>query len=168
MSGPLRQGPTRQFRSKRSFIEKQKLKQRKKHMKQLLSYSWIIVAAALLTFAAGCATTNTPSENLLAAAGFQQRTADTPKKQELLKSLPKNQLTLITWKGKNYYVQPDSTNPNVAWVGSPAEFQAYEQLRLAKQLSNDNLMAAQMNQAAMMSWGGAWGPGFYGGLGRWR
>ncbi len=137
-------------------------------MKQLLRYSWIIVAAALLTFVAGCATTNAPSENLLAAAGFQQRTADTPKKQEVLKSLPKNQLTLITWKGKNYYVQPDSTNPNIAWVGSPAEFQAYQQLRLAKQLSNENLMAAQMNQASMMTWGGAWGPGFYGGFGRWR
>ena len=137
-------------------------------MKQLLSYSWIIVAAVLLAFAAGCATTSAPSENLLAAAGFQQRTADTPKKQQLLNSLPKNQLTLITWQGKNYYVQPDSTNPNVAWVGSPAEFQAYQQLRLAKQLSNDNLMAAQMNQAAMMNWGGAWGPGFYGGFGRWR
>lgn len=140
-------------------------------MKQLLSYSGIIVAAVLLTFAAGCATTNAPSENLLAAAGFQQRTADTPKKQEVLNSLPKSQLTLITWKGQNYYVQPDSRNPNIAWVGSPAEFQAYEQLRLAKQLSNDNLMAAQMNQAAMMNWGGAWGPGFYGGfggVGRWR
>jgi hypothetical protein len=146
----------------------QKLKQGRNPMKQLLSYSWIIVAAALLIFGAGCATTNAPSENLLAAAGFKQRTADTPKKQELLKSLPKNQLTLITWKGKNYYVQPDSTNPNIAWVGSPAEFQSYEQLRLAKQLSNDNLMAAQMNQAAMMNWGGAWGPGFYGGFGRWR
>jgi hypothetical protein len=139
-----------------------------KLMKLLFSRSGIVVAVTLLTFAAGCATTNAPSENLLAAAGFQQRTADTPRKQELLKSLPKNQLTLITWKGKNYYVQPDSTNPNVAWVGSPAEFQAYEQLRLAKQLSNDNLMAAQMNQDAMMTWGGAWGPGFYGGFGRWR
>ena len=78
------------------------------------------------------------------------------------------QLTLITWKGRNYYVQPDSTNQNLAWVGSPAEFQAYQQLRLARQLSNENLMAARMNQAAMMSWRGAWGPGFYGGFGRWR
>ena len=40
-------------------------------MKQLLSYSWIIVAAVLLTFAAGCATTNATAENMLAAAGFQ-------------------------------------------------------------------------------------------------
>jgi hypothetical protein len=136
-------------------------------MKQLLSYSRFIVVAVLLAAAAGCATSGS-SENLLAAAGFQQRTADTPQKQERLNSLPRNQLTLVTWKGRKYYVQPDSTNANIAWVGSPAEFQTYQQLRLARQLSNENLMAAQMNQAAMMSWGGAWGPGFYGGFGRWR
>ena len=136
-------------------------------MKQLLSYSRFIVVAALLAAAAGCATSGS-SENLLAAAGFQQRMADTPKKQQLLNSLSKNQLTLITWQGRNYYVQPDSANPNLAWVGSPAEFQTYQQLRLARQLSNENLMAAQMNQAAMVGWGGAWGPGFYGGFGRWR
>ena len=139
-------------------------------MKQLFSCSRILVAVALLTVAVGCTTTGglTSQENLLASAGFQQRNADTPKKQEVLKTLPKGQLTLIAWKGKNYYVQPDSTNPNVAWVGTPAEFQTYQQLRLAKQLSNDNLMAAQMNQDAMYRWGGAWGPGFYGGFGRWR
>jgi hypothetical protein len=137
------------------------------HMKQLLNYSRFIVLALLLAAAAGCASTGS-SENLLAAAGFQQRTADTPKKQQLLTSLPRNQLTLITWQGRNYYVQPDNRCPNLAWVGSPAEFQTYQQLRLARQLSNDNLMAAQMNQAAMMSWGGAWGPGFYRGFGRWR
>src|SRR5262249_899513 len=141
--------------------------QRTNHMKQLLNYSRFIVVAVLLAAAAGCATSGS-SENLLAAAGFQQRTADTPKKQELLNSLSRNQLTLSTWRGKNYYVQPDRTNPNLAWVGSPAEFQTYQQLRLARQLSNENLMAAQMNQAAMMNWGGAWGPGFYGGFGRWR
>jgi len=64
-------------------------------MKQLFNRSRIVVAVALLTLAAGCATSNAPSENLLAAAGFQQRTADTPKKQELLKSLPPGKLSLI-------------------------------------------------------------------------
>jgi hypothetical protein len=139
-------------------------------MKQLLNRSRTIVALAFLALATGCATTttsNAPSENMLAAARFQQRTADTPKKQQLLNSLPKNQLSLITWKGKSYYVQPDATAPNIAWVGRAQEYQAYQQLRLAKQLSNENLMAAQMNQDAMYSWGGAWGPGFYG-YGRWR
>jgi hypothetical protein len=79
-------------------------------MKQLLSYSRFIVVAVLLAAATGCATSGS-SENLLAAEGFQQRMADTPKKQELLNSLARNKLTLITWKGKNYYVQPDRTNP---------------------------------------------------------
>jgi hypothetical protein len=75
---------------------------------------------------------------------------------------------LITWKGKQFYVQPDAPN-NQAYVGTPAEYQTYQQLRLARQLSNENLMAAQMNQDAMDPWG-AWGPGFYGGFygGRWR
>src|SRR5437764_1505895 len=100
--GLLRKGAPRQSRVEQVFYRKQQLKQRRNtHMKQLLSYSWIIIAAVLLTFASGCATTNAPSENLLAAAGFQQRTADTPKKQEVLKTLPKGQLTLITWKKKN-------------------------------------------------------------------
>ncbi len=100
---------------------------------------------------------------MLSAAGFKVIAADTPKKQELLKSLPTGQLSLVTWKGKSFYVQPDVPN-NQAYVGTPKEFQAYQQLRLAKQISNDNLMAAQMNNDAMYRWGGAWGPGFYGGF----
>jgi hypothetical protein len=137
-------------------------------MKQIRTSFNMISVIALLALTVGCATTNTNSD-LLSAAGFKLRPADTPKKQELLKALTPGKLTLITWKGKQFYVQPDVPN-NQAYVGTPAEYQAYQQLRLAKQLSNDNLMAAQMNQDAMMGWGGAWGPGFYGGFygGRWR
>ena len=128
----------------------------------------VLGAIALLALAVGCATTNTSTTDMLSAAGFKLMTADNPKKLELLNSLPAGQLTLVTYKGKNFYVQPAGSN-NQAYVGTPAEFQTYQQLRLAKQLSNDNLMAAQMNQNAMTQWG-AWGPGFYGGFygARWR
>jgi hypothetical protein len=136
-------------------------------MKQLLfNRPPRIVVAPGADVSGGCATSNAPSER---SAGrcrlFSRRTADTPKKQELLKSLPADKLSLITIKGHSFYVQP--AGPNSAYVGTPAEYQAYQQLRLAKQLSNDNLMAAQMNQDAMDRWGGVWGPGFYG-VGRWR
>ena len=127
-------------------------------------------AIALLALATGCATNSTTqTTDLLTAAGFKLVPADTPKKQELLNTLPKGQLSVITWKGKTFYVQPAAA-PNQAYVGTPAEYQTYQQLRLAKQLSNDNLMAAQMNQDAMDRWGGAWGPGLYGGFygGRFR
>lgn len=138
-------------------------------MKQLFTPFRILGAITLLALATGCATTSTSTTDMLSAAGFKLVTADTPKKQELLKSLPTGQLSLITWKGKDFYVQPDVPN-NRAYVGTPAEYQTYQQLRLAKQMSNDNLMAAQMNQDAMYGWGGAWGPSFYGGFygGRWR
>lgn len=119
---------------------------------------------------AGCATSTTQTTDLLTAAGFKLMTADTPKKQELLSTLPKNQLSVVTWKGKTFYVQP-AAGANQAYVGTPTEYQAYQQLRLAKQMTNDNLMAAEMNSNAMNAWGGAWGPGFYGGfygVGRFR
>jgi hypothetical protein len=137
----------------------------KKGKEMKLSFKQFSVAGAiaLLAIATGCATSSTTqTTDLLTAAGFKLVTADTPKKQELLNTLPKSQLSLITWKGKSFYVQP-AASVNQAYVGTPAEYQTYQQLRLAKQLSNDNLMAAQMNQDAMDRWG-AWGPGLYGGF----
>jgi hypothetical protein len=132
-------------------------------MKRLFTPFKIISAVALLAIAAGCATTSTTqTTDMLTEAGFKLVTADTPKKQELLKSLPAGQLSGITWKGKTFYVQPAAT-PNQAYVGTPKEYQAYQQLRLAKQMRNDQLLAAQMNQDAMMRWN-AWGPSFYGGF----
>jgi len=132
-------------------------------MKQSSRLPNIVGRLLLLGLLAGCATNTTKTPDLLAAAGFQPAIADTPQKQALLKTLPTGQLSLITWKGKSFYVQPDVPN-NRAFVGTPKEYQTYQQLRLAKQLSNDNLMAAQMDQDAMYRWGGAWGPGFYGGF----
>jgi hypothetical protein len=131
-------------------------------MKQSFKSLRILGTMALLALATGCATTETARTDMLTAAGFKLVNADTPKKQELLKTLPAGKLSMITWKGKTFYVQPAAT-PNQAYVGTPAEYQTYQQLRLAKQISNDNLMAAQMNQDAMSRWN-TWGPSFYGGF----
>ncbi len=129
-------------------------------MKQTLK---ILTGVALLAIATGCASTTSQKTDLLSAAGFKLLPADTPKKQALLATLTPGQLTLITWKGKQFYVQPDVPN-NQAYVGTPAEYQAYLQLRLAQQLSNDNLMAAEIDQESMYGWGREWGPGLYGGF----
>ena len=128
-------------------------------MKQLFK---ILGAFALLAVATGCATTSTTQVDLLSAAGFKLVNADTPQKLELLKSLPADQLSRVTFKGKVFYVQPAST-PNQAYVGTPKEYEAYKQLRVQRQIANDNLMAAQMNADAMARWN-AWGPSFYGGF----
>ena len=59
---------------------------------------------------------------------------------------------------KLYYVLPDAPN-NQAYVGGPNEYQVYQQMRVAKQISDNNLAAAQMNQMNAMNWGmwGGWG-----------
>lgn len=132
-------------------------------MRSIFKPLTIIAGLALLVLATGCATTQTAeTTDLMTTAGFKLVNADTPQKQELLKSLPTGQLSLVTFKGKKFYVQPAAT-PNQAYVGTPKEFHAYEELRIARQMRNDQLLAAQMNQDAMMRWN-TWGPSFYGGF----
>ena len=91
--------------------------------------------------------------------------------ESILKSLPAGQVTPINYKGHRLYVLPDAPN-NVAYVGRAEEYQAYQQLRLAQHLSNQNLEAAQMNQMASMNtwdrWGGWGGYGMGGGGWGWR
>ena len=69
-----------------------------------------------------------------------------------LETLPANKVVLVQRNGKNYYVYADPAN-NQALVGTPAEYQKYQQLRLAKNLAQDQLETAQLN---------SWGPGLWG------
>jgi hypothetical protein len=131
-------------------------------MKQIQTVLKTLAAVALTVFGAGCATDMTEKENLAVAAGFKVITPTQPDHVALLPKLPKGQVTQVNYRGKTYYVLPDAKN-NQAYVGGPKQYQAYQQLRLARKISNDNLMAAQMNEAASMNWGGwggwgAWGP----------
>ena len=131
-------------------------------MKPTLKPLQIAAGIALLIMASGCATTETAQTDLLTAAGFKLLAADTPAKQELLKSLPAEHLSLVKWKGKTFYVQPDVAN-NRAYVGTTVEFHAYEKLRLERQLQNERLLAEEMDYSSMGRWN-AWGPSFYGGF----
>jgi hypothetical protein len=66
-------------------------------MKQIFKPFKIAAALALLALGAGCATTSTTTTqttDILTAAGFKLVMADTPEKQELLKSLPAGRLSL--------------------------------------------------------------------------
>jgi hypothetical protein len=131
-------------------------------MKQILNILKSLAAVALVALAAGCANSALNNENLAIAAGFKVITPVKPDQQAILAKLPKNQVSPITYEGKPYYVLPDAMN-NLAYVGGPAEYQEYQKLRVAKQLSNDNLEAAQLNEANDWGgWGGWGGVGFVG------
>jgi hypothetical protein len=68
---------------------------------------------------------------------------------------------MINRNGRTYYIFPDAAH-NQAYVGGPREYQAYQQLRAANNLANENLETAEMYQDAEMQWGawGGWGTGW--------
>jgi len=134
-----------------------------KHLPDLMKR---VAAVALIVLAAGCATTTDTlnNDNLAIAAGFKVITPKNPGQQAILAKLPKDKVSPVNYQGSTYYVLPDSLN-NLAYVGGPPQYQEYQRLRVAKQLSNNNLEAAQMNEMNSMDWGGwgGWGgPAFVG------
>jgi hypothetical protein len=122
-----------------------------------------LAAAALIALAAGCSTSALNNDNLAIAAGFKVITPVKPEQRAMLAKLPKDKVSPINYQGQSYYAIPDSMN-NLVYIGGPSEYQAYQKLRVDKQLSNNNLEAAQMNQMDMDwgGWGGWGGPGFVG------
>lgn len=111
---------------------------------------------ALIT---GCSTTAS-KENMLSAAGFKEVPADTPERQAHLTSLPVDKITPVQRNGTTYYTFPDPKH-NVLYVGKEAQYQEYRRLRLQKQMADEQLAAAQMNEDnAWGVWGPWGGPGF--------
>ena len=121
-------------------------------------------ALALTLFTMGCTSAQQQTQNMLATAGFRNVLADTPQRKQLLASLPVGKMSTVLKDGTTYFVFPDPAT-NSAFVGTQQQYTTYRQLLFAQNISDQNLMAAQMNQQA--NWG-AWGGGVWGGGGRWR
>ncbi len=123
-------------------------------MKQAINTLKIILAMGLFAIMAGCATSQS-KENALVAAGFKVITPKNAKQEAKLKALPVNKVTMVKKDGKIFYVYPDVAN-NVAYVGGPKQYQAYRQYQQQNQIANEQVEAAEMNQDAASDWG-AWG-----------
>ena len=101
---------------------------------------------------------------MLIAARFKTVVPKTAAQQQKLQALPPDKVAMVQKDGKTYYVFPDAAN-NRALVGGPKQYQAYQQLRLANKLANENLETAEIYQDPAMHWGawGGWGgPGWIG------
>jgi len=122
-------------------------------MKHVVSWSKHLVAIASLAIAAGCAYNAKANDNLAVAAGFKVITPQKPEHQAVLATLPKDKVSPVNYRGANYYVLPDATN-NVAYVGGAKQYQAYQQLRTQRQLSNDAFEAKQLDSLNNHDWSG--------------
>lgn len=114
--------------------------------------------ALAAVFLAGCAAIERAEKNsteqLLSAAGFRILPADTPQKQAKLAELTPNKIARQIRGGQVYYLFPDDANQFVM-VGDQAAYSKYQSLVVQQQISDQNLMAAQMETMPGM-WGG-WG-----------
>lgn len=98
------------------------------------------------------------TEQLLAAAGFHVKLADTPEKLAHVEELTQFKLVPHPQEGKTYYVYADATRCRCVYWGDEPAYQTYQQLALAKAIAEDQRVAAQMNEDAALNWG-MWGPG---------
>ena len=102
-------------------------------------------------------------ENLLLAAGFVQRPADTPERRARLAELPPHRFLRRVAGEEVTYLFADPLVCHCLYVGSQAAYGRYQQVALARRIALEQLAAAQMNPQAAMAWGwGPWGaPGFW-------
>lgn len=66
-------------------------------------------------------------EAMLTSAGFEQRAADTPKRQAMMERLPPHSLVKRNLNGKAVYVYADPTGCRCVYVGNQAAFARYQQ-----------------------------------------
>src|SRR5262245_64042792 len=126
-----------------------------------------VLVLALAAAAGGC----TPmrrneakgKENLLSAAGFEARPADTPARRELLATLPPLKMVRRLKQGNVVYAYADPYNCKCLYVGSETNYQSYKRLAVERQMAQDELEASTTLQAdnpgwslGWESWPGAW------------
>ena len=100
------------------------------------------------------------TEQVLAAAGFQVKPADTPEKLAHLQTLTPRKVVRYVRDGQPQYVYADPETCKCLYVGDEQRYQKFQELSLQKKIADEQLSAAQANWDASMDWGaGARGVG---------
>jgi len=122
-------------------------------MTKSLSHTAIV---GFLLGIAGCTTPQqqvSQKEDLLSAAGFQVRVADSPQRIAALKSLPPNKFITRVKNGQLVYQYADPLVCRCIYFGTQQNWDAYRQEVFQQRLADEAQMTAIMNQE---SWD--WGP----------
>jgi hypothetical protein len=117
-------------------------------------------AAVVAVAITGCASIANQSamdtERRLSAAGFQMKLADTPEKMARLKTMTERKVVATTMDGKTVFAYADPTTCKCVYVGSEANYQAYQRLSIQQNIANEQRATAEASEANEMNWN-AWG-----------
>lgn len=133
-------------------------------MKKGRAWLALIVIVPALIALAGCAAVQaiqksetTDKEQMLTAAGFKVRLADTPEKLAHLQTLIQRKLIAHSRDGNVYYVYADALACKCLYIGNEEAYQRYQQMVIQQRIANEQRMTAEMNYGAQMNWD-MWGP----------
>jgi hypothetical protein len=96
-------------------------------------------------------------EDLLSAAGFIVRPANTPERQAMLHRLPPHKFVQRVNGDVIHYVYADPLVCGCLYVGTQQAYNQYKANQLQQNLADEQSMTAQTYSDASWNWG-AWGP----------
>lgn len=101
----------------------------------------VLLAASL----AACSGRVAEKEDLLAAAGFQFRPADTPERVAALHRLPAHHFVRQVRNGQTVWIYADPTVCGCLYAGNDAAYATYRQEVFQKRLADERQLTAEMN-----------------------
>lgn len=116
----------------------------------------IAVLAGIALMLGACVPAVQDKENMMTAAGFNVRLADTPDKIAALKKLPPHQFFSQNKNNQVVYFYADPTICRCLYFGNQGNYQAYRQMAFQQNLANQQQMTAEINQQTAFDFG-PWG-----------
>ena len=115
---------------------------------------------AVLPALSGCGAALTQgaasTEELLAAAGFQKRQADSADQARNLASMPPFKLVVRGMGRDVVYTYADPVNCRCLYIGGPTEYVKYQRLATERDMAEGELWAGNDGMDWAL-WGGGWG-----------
>jgi len=121
----------------------------------------IILAAAGLAACASPQSLTENTEHMLAAAGFLEKPANTPKREAHLAALPPYRILSqrVTTAGGDSvgYVYADPQFCHCVFVGNPDAYTRFQQMAFQQHLAQEQIAASEMADEGAFGWDD-WGP----------
>jgi len=119
-------------------------------MKKKAALIYVLLAALIGIFLAGCATgpsaSSTPTQSdLLKQAGFKAHTPASPQRVALVDTLPAKKVVLNQYKQPLYLVCTDQDS-NQCYLGDKASYGRYQQLAIQNAIAEDQHKVSEERQ----------------------
>lgn len=126
-----------------------------------MKHAAVVAIAAVALLSSACESTRhqvNQQEDLLSAAGFSMKPADTPQRQEELRKLPANKFVTHSKNDHVVYLYADPIVCNCLYVGDQNAYNAYKREVFEQHIADQQQLTAQLYSQPWGWDGWNWGP----------